>query len=274
MEEFASVDEDWVREQLGNLDIHKSMGLDGIHPQVLKELAEVIAGPHSIIFAKSWEMGEVPEDWRKANVIPVFKKDKKEDPGSYRPVGHTSIPGKVMEQLVLGAISKHIKDKRVIRGSQHGFTKGKSCLTNLIAFYEVIMRWVDDGRAVDVVYFDFSNAFDTVSHSIPTAKLRECNLDDQVMIYPDYLTIHTTHDFEFSDQNYRYLEEYKNVVSLGWADELLLHDLMHLTENINVRHIRKYHCTRVAHEVKEILPEETEMITFFKGVLGEQPRRN
>ncbi|NXT06727.1 RTJK polymerase, partial [Prunella fulvescens] len=153
-EKFASVDEDWVREQLSNLDIHKSMGPDRMHPRVLRELAEVIAGPLSIIFAKSWETGEVPEDWRKANVTPVFKKGKKEDPGNYRPVSLTSIPGKVMEHLILGAISRHIKDKRVIRGSQHGFTKGKSCLTNLIAFYEDITRWMDDGRAVDVVYLD------------------------------------------------------------------------------------------------------------------------
>ncbi|KFZ56694.1 hypothetical protein N321_01498, partial [Antrostomus carolinensis] len=103
-----------VRDQLSNLDIHESMGPDGMHPQVLKELAEVIAGPLSIIFAKSWETGEVPEDWRKANVTPVFKKGTKEDPGNYRLVSLTSIPGKVMERLILGALSRHIKDKRVI----------------------------------------------------------------------------------------------------------------------------------------------------------------
>ncbi|XP_064918707.1 ubiquitin-conjugating enzyme E2 K isoform X1 [Columba livia] len=181
MEEFASVDGDWVREQLGNLDIHKSMGPDGMHPQVLRELAEVIAGPLSIIFAKPWEAGEVPEDWRKADVTPVFKKGKKEDLGNYRLVSLTSIPGKLMEQLNLGALSGHIKDKKVIRGSQHVFTKGKLCLTNLIDFYEDITRWIDDGRAVDVVYLDFSKAFDTVSHSILTAKLRKCSLDDQVV---------------------------------------------------------------------------------------------
>ncbi|KFZ60307.1 RNA-directed DNA polymerase from mobile element jockey, partial [Antrostomus carolinensis] len=102
-----------VRDQLSNLGIHKSMGPDGMHPQVLRELAEVIARPLSIIFAKSWETGEVPEDWRKANVTPIFKKGKKEDPGNYRPVSLTSIPGKVMERLILGAISRHIKDKGV-----------------------------------------------------------------------------------------------------------------------------------------------------------------
>ena len=149
-----------------------------MYPRVLRELAEVIARPLSIIFGKLWGMGEVPGDWRKANVTPVFKKGKKGDPGNYRPVSLTSVPGKVMEQLILGTASGHIKAKRVIRGSQHGFTKGKSCLTNLIAFYEDVTRWIDDGKAVDVVYLDFSRAFDTVSHSIVAAKLRKCGLDD------------------------------------------------------------------------------------------------
>ena len=100
-----------------------------MYPRVLRELAEVIARPLSIIFGKLWGMGEVPGDWRKANVTPVFKKGKKGDPGNYRPVSLTSVPGKVMEQLILGAVSRHIKDKMVIRDSHHGFTKGKSCLT-------------------------------------------------------------------------------------------------------------------------------------------------
>ena len=76
-----------------------------------------------------------------------------------------------MEKLILGTASGHIKAKRVIRSSQHGFTKGKSCLTNLIAFYEDVTRWIDDGKAVDVVYLDFRRAFGTFSHSILAAKL-------------------------------------------------------------------------------------------------------
>ena len=62
------------------------------------------------------------EDWRKANVTAVFKKGKKEDPGNYRLLGLTSIPGKVMEQLILEIISRHSKDEQIIRSSQHGFT--------------------------------------------------------------------------------------------------------------------------------------------------------
>ncbi|KGL77054.1 hypothetical protein N309_04477, partial [Tinamus guttatus] len=108
------MEEDWVREHLRNLDTHKSMGPDGMHPRVLRELAEVIAKPLSIIFERSWRMGEVSEDWKKANVRPVFKKGKKEDPGNYRPVSLTSVPRKVMKRLVLAVVSGHMEDKKVL----------------------------------------------------------------------------------------------------------------------------------------------------------------
>jgi len=133
-DDFPLVKEDCVRDHLSNLDFHKSMRPNGMHPRVLRELADVVAEPLSIIFERSWRIGEVPEDSRKANVIPIFKKGKKENPGNYRPVSLTSIPGKVMEQLILEVINKEVEEKKVIRSSQHGFTKGKSCLTFLIAF--------------------------------------------------------------------------------------------------------------------------------------------
>ncbi|GAB0181772.1 mitochondrial enolase superfamily member 1 [Grus japonensis] len=85
----------------------------------------------------------------------------------------------MVEQLILGVINKHVEEKKVIGSGQHGFTKGKSCLTNLIAFYNGMTCWVDEGRAVGVVYLDFSKAFDTISHNILISKLRKCGLDEQ-----------------------------------------------------------------------------------------------
>ena len=86
-----------------------------------------------------------------ANVTPIFKKGKEKDLGNYRPVRLTSVLGKVMEQIILENISKLMKDKKVTGTSQHGFTKGKSCIANLRAIYNKVTILVDEVRGVDVL---------------------------------------------------------------------------------------------------------------------------
>jgi len=76
-----------------------------------------------------------------------------------------------MEQIFLSAITQHIWDNQVIRSSQRGFMKGRSCLTNLSSFYNKMTHLVDEGKAVDFVYLHFSKALDTISHSILLEKL-------------------------------------------------------------------------------------------------------
>ena len=114
-----TIQEEIVSDLLHHIDTHKSMGPDGIHPRVLKELAGVLAKPLSI-YQQSWLTGEVLTDWKLASVTPIYKKGRKDDPGNYRPVSLTSVSGKLMEQITLSTIIQHLRDNQMIRPSQHG----------------------------------------------------------------------------------------------------------------------------------------------------------
>ena len=117
-----------------------------------------------------------PGERKRHNITIIFNT---EDQRKHRLVSLTSAVGKVMAQILLKVISRHLKDKKVTEISQYGFTKGKLHLINLIAFHDEMTGCVDRRTAVDVVHhLDCSKAFNTVSHRILIAKLVTYRLED------------------------------------------------------------------------------------------------
>ena len=153
-----------VLKKLQELKPDKSPGPDGWHPIYLKNVADLISLPLSIVFQKSLNEGILPSDWLKACVTAIYKKGQKDLPDNYRPVSITSIICKLMESIVRDKIVEHMTYNNLFSKKQHGFVPKKNCMTNLLICIEMWTQLLEDGEAVDVIYTDFSKAFDSVPH--------------------------------------------------------------------------------------------------------------
>ena len=181
-----------VRKELLKLNIFKSMGPDEIHPKVLKALADDsgFVSALTLLFSKCNETGVLPEVWKTASVVGLFKKGAKSDPLNYRPVSLTCILCKVYEKFIRSHILTFLESS--ICKEQHGFMEGKSCLSNLLETFDTIFDLISDGAPVDIFYFDFSKAFDTVPHYRLLSKLENLGINGKVLdVVRDFLSNRT-----------------------------------------------------------------------------------
>jgi hypothetical protein len=165
-----------VIEQLAKLNTSKAGGPDSIPARLLHDYATEIGPMLHYIFQQSYVTGQLPDDWRKANVTGIYKKGTKSNPENYRPVSLTCISCKIMEHIVLSHMSKHLAANNIIVENQHGFRQKRSCETQLI---EAVHDWAEclnRSGQTDVLMLDFSKAFDKVPHHRLAAKLHHCGI--------------------------------------------------------------------------------------------------
>ena len=164
-----------VRKKLQSLNPNKSPGHDAVHPYCLKELADSICIPLSILFRKSLKEG-AHESWRKAIITAIHKKGSRSAPENYRPISLTSVISKIMESIVRDAILSHMMKNNLLNDAQHGFVPGRDCITQLLLCLEDWTSMIENGDMFDIIYTDFSKAFDSVAHKRLLQKLESIGI--------------------------------------------------------------------------------------------------
>ena len=169
-----------VLEEINCLNEYKSCGPDELHPRLLIELAELIALPVTLLFNATIKHGELPTDWRRAFISPIYKKGSKHIAENYRPISLTAILCKIMEKFVRGVIVSHLLDENILSKRQYGFISGRSTTTQLLYYLDECTKIVADGGVVDSIYLDFSKAFDTVPHRRLLGKLKAYGIQGKI----------------------------------------------------------------------------------------------
>ena len=156
---------------LSGLDVNKAAGPDAIPCRLLKGLSNELAPVLCAIFMQSLNTGELPSDWLKAYITPVFKKGARCAPENYRPVSLTCVPCKILEHIICKHIRLHLEKHGILTPLNHGFRSKFSCETQLLVTLQDLLSAQDVNCQIDLAVLDFSKAFDTVPHERLLGKL-------------------------------------------------------------------------------------------------------
>ena len=158
-------------EAMNELD-PKSSAPDGDIPaKILKSCRQALSQPLVILWQSSLDKGIIPDQLKRQYIAPIFKKGAKTDPANYRPVSLTSHVIKIFERVIRKQLVSFLETNNLISNKQHGFRKGRSCLTQLLGHFDNILQNHAKDIETDVIYLDYAKAFDKVDHAILLKKL-------------------------------------------------------------------------------------------------------
>ena len=155
-------------------------GADGVPACLLKLCKKQLSKPLNILWRSSLDKGEIPADLLLVLISPVHKGGSRGVPKNYRPVALTSHVVKVFERVIRIALVRHLEENNLLPDGQHGFQSMKSTLTQLLSYWDTILAELEAGHGVDIIYTDFSKAFDKVETGVLLHKLRECGIGGKI----------------------------------------------------------------------------------------------
>ena len=176
-----TVSEDVVKKKLKSLSITKSPGPDEIHPRLLRESADVLAKPLSMIYNSSIRSERLPEQWKDAHISAIFKKGDRKQPNNYRPISLTSIVRKVLESIIRDKIINHMEANNLFSNKQYGFITGRSTTLQLLKVLDDWAEIMDNNGQVDIIYMDFMKAFDQVPYKRLLQKVKSYGINGHIL---------------------------------------------------------------------------------------------
>ena len=162
---------------------HAAPGPDGFPAILLRECNHELSKALYLIFRNSIDTGEIPDDLKDAIITPIPKGGLKSDAKNYRPINLISHILKALEKVLCIRIVAYLEENNKMNINQHGFRRLHSCLSQLLQHYDAIIEAVSSGNNVDVVYLDFSKAFDVVDHHILLRKLKKVGISGKIAIW-------------------------------------------------------------------------------------------
>ena len=144
---------------------------DDVPAIILKNCSSELSYPILLIWKQSLKTSHIPQCYKKQTITPVYKKGSKAEAANYRPISLTSHIIKSFEKIIRKVLVHHLEQNNLLCKHQHGFLKGRSCLTQLIHHIDIILKNFLKGHDTDAIYLDFRKAFDKVDHKILISKL-------------------------------------------------------------------------------------------------------
>ena len=160
---------------------HKATGPDGTPGRLLKTCADELSGVFKILFQTSIDSGMVPDEWKSAHIVPVFKKGDKTVPENYRPISLTSISCKILEHVIHSTVMDHLDRHNLLTPLQHGFRQNRNGESQIITTTRDFAQPLNQHGQTDAILLDFSKAFDKVEHSILLSKAHSLGISGPLL---------------------------------------------------------------------------------------------
>ena len=169
---FKPVEAELISKTIKNLPNKNSCGCDGINTNLFKIIEPAITQSLTILINQVLHVGLFPDKLKIAKVIPIYKKGDKRIYGNYRPISLLPTISKVLERIIYDQLSSYLMENKLLFDHQYGFRSKHSTEFAALELIDRIITDMDNDETPINIYLDLSKAFDTIDHSILTAKLK------------------------------------------------------------------------------------------------------